>query len=455
MVSGGLRRLGEVYGVARDLPLNYVPRVTIDGALREALQRDQHIVIHGSSKQGKTSLRKYNLDPDDYVVISCQSKWSLAELHSAVLKKAGFQVEQSAVRTTGGGNKVSAKASAKGGFSLLGNRAEAGVEAGGEVSREHSVQVESHPLELDPADPNDVITALAAVDFAKFIVLEDFHYLPDETQAEFAVALKTFHEASGLVFMIIGVWLDENRLIQHNGDLAGRVMTINADQWTASELRQVVHEGERLLNIQFSKQFVDDLIDLSFDSVWVIQEVCYLACRAEGIDEEQEDFHPGVASSADVRDLIDAVVEAQSARYNGFLEHFPDGFQRTEQEMYRWLLLPVLMLPTAQLERGVHIDRIKQIVGSLHPNRVADMSYLHALRMTPALQVRKGIKPIVIDFDRTTRKMTIVDRGFLIWLEHQDRLLLLELCGLTEAVDGGKLAGLLAAARTAPRIGGR
>ncbi len=119
------------------------------------------------------------------------------------------------------------------------------------------------------------MAALEEAGFDKFIVLEDFHYLPDETQAEFAVALKTYHEASALVFLVIGVWLDENRLVQHNGDLTGRVITVNADEWKTAELEEVIRKGAQLLNISFDQKFIDELITASFDSVWVVQEACY------------------------------------------------------------------------------------------------------------------------------------------------------------------------------------
>ncbi len=153
----------------------------------EALSRDKHIVIHGSSKQGKTSLRKWNLQDDDYVLVSCQSRWQLADLLAAILKKTGYLVEQSQVRTTSGGNKISAKATAKITGKLFGSGAEGGLEAGAESSRQRAVAHTLSPLELDPADPNDIISALEQAEFDKFIVLEDFHYLPDQTQADFAV----------------------------------------------------------------------------------------------------------------------------------------------------------------------------------------------------------------------------------------------------------------------------
>ena len=59
----------EVFGISRDLPLNYVDRTNVDMKLIENLTREKHIVIYGSSKQGKTSLRKHCLQESDYIVV--------------------------------------------------------------------------------------------------------------------------------------------------------------------------------------------------------------------------------------------------------------------------------------------------------------------------------------------------------------------------------------------------
>ena len=79
-------KVAEVFGINRDLPVNYVERAGIDEKLIENLTRDQHIVIFGSSKQGKTCLRKHCLNDDDYVVVSCQNNMDLRQLHAAILR---------------------------------------------------------------------------------------------------------------------------------------------------------------------------------------------------------------------------------------------------------------------------------------------------------------------------------------------------------------------------------
>jgi hypothetical protein len=181
----------DVFGVSRDVPLNYVARDAVDGKLLDSLTRTHHIVIYGSSKQGKTCLRKHCLNSDDYITVSCQNRWKLGDLHAAILKRAGYEIKQSTSQAVGGHFKISA--SIGGGIKVpLIAKGEASLN--GEVQRDNTTTTTSTTLELDPLDANDVIRALEEIGFDKYIAIEDFHYLPDETQRDFSFALKTFHE---------------------------------------------------------------------------------------------------------------------------------------------------------------------------------------------------------------------------------------------------------------------
>ena len=84
-------KVGEVFGINRELPVNYVPGRGIDEKLIDNLTRDHHIVIFGSSKQGKTCLRKSCLQDDDYMVVSCQSTMDLKQVHTAYLRAQGMR----------------------------------------------------------------------------------------------------------------------------------------------------------------------------------------------------------------------------------------------------------------------------------------------------------------------------------------------------------------------------
>ena len=106
-------KTADVFGITRDIPENYVEREGIDEKLVDSLSRKQHIVIYGSSKQGKTSLRKHCLNDDDYVVVSCQNGMNLSGLHSAILKAAGYQVQESSTKSADGKFKVDLNSEAR------------------------------------------------------------------------------------------------------------------------------------------------------------------------------------------------------------------------------------------------------------------------------------------------------------------------------------------------------
>src|ERR1019366_6163057 len=123
-----------------------------------------------------------------YITVQCASRWTLEEILSNILKRAGFLVAQSEKKTVTGKNKIIASIKA----SIFG----VGSEVGGEKEETNSSEVTRSELELDPSDVNDVIAALDGIKFNRYIFLEDFHDLPVETQKDFAVALKALHEGS-------------------------------------------------------------------------------------------------------------------------------------------------------------------------------------------------------------------------------------------------------------------
>jgi hypothetical protein len=112
------RKTADVFGVSRDLPVTYVERDEVDDKFVDNLTRDKHVIIYGSSKQGKTCLRRHCLQDDDCVLVQCQNTWDIGKLSEAILKAAGCEVEISSSRTSDGKAKLQVKA--KSGVSLFG-----------------------------------------------------------------------------------------------------------------------------------------------------------------------------------------------------------------------------------------------------------------------------------------------------------------------------------------------
>ena len=105
--------LDEVYGISRDVPLNYIERESVDGAFRKNLRRGKHITIFGSSKQGKTCLRKHCLNISEYIVVQCSNKWTLSDLNAHILKQAGYELTESKKTSMNGKAKLIASIKSK------------------------------------------------------------------------------------------------------------------------------------------------------------------------------------------------------------------------------------------------------------------------------------------------------------------------------------------------------
>ena len=356
-------------------------------------------------------------------MVHCSNKWQLSDLNAAILKRSGYEITLSNTKTSSGKYKIFAKVKA----SFLGS----GAEGGAEAERQTENGTITAPLELDPDDVNDIISALSSLNFELFIVLEDFHYLPIETQKDFSVALKAYHENSNLCFIIIGVWLEENRLAVYNGDLTGRVFSINADKWERTELNSVINTGEALLNISFHEGFIKSLLDSCFNNVFIVQEACHQCCQLENFYQTQ-DNHFTIGLLKDAKEIVKNVVDQQTGRFNSFLTQFADGFQPTKLEMHKWLLYAVLTTEIASLERGLRQADIRRILQDIHPEgkELNPGNVTQALQSVAALQIKKDIKPTILDYDQTNLRLQVVDRSFMIWLENQEHNELLDLLGL-------------------------
>ena len=117
------------------------------------------------------------------------------------------------------------------------------------------------------------------------------------------------------------------------------MVSIDADLWSADQLRSVIEAGEYLLNVKFDEASVAEVLKHSGDSVSLVQEACYRICLTAGVSETV-DKNLVVGEGLDVEDLVRGIVNEQAGRYQAFVTNFSEGFQDTELEMYKWLVLP-------------------------------------------------------------------------------------------------------------------
>lgn len=421
-----VNKLGDVYGNSRNIPLTYQTRESVDNRFVNDLTREKHIILHGGSKQGKTSLRKSVLREDEAIVIQCTRDTNRIMLYEMILKKANIDYEVSKSINTRGANKLTVKIQAEGKIPFL---AKVGGEGSGELAKETGDTKNYKNFDIDADDPNDIVRVLTEAGFTKYIVIEDFHYLDEEVQTSFAFDLKVFHETSKLVFIIVGVWQESNRLIMYNGDLTGRVTNINVDNWTDADLKNVIDNGEPLLNISFPEEVKQEIIKISQDNVGLLQEICFRTCEKYNVWTTSND-QIEIGTKQDVVEIAKLISDDQAARYRNFMVKFSEGLNTTELEMYKWIIYGIINSSTQDLRNGVTPGKLFGIIRPKHPksSTLQLNNLLSALERVQSVQFKHRLQPLILDYSNSN--LFVVDANFLVYLNTHEKEQLLGVIGI-------------------------
>lgn len=166
-------KLNEVFGIGISVPTyTYVNRSGLDEKFKYLLSTHRHIVIHGSSKQGKTILRKKNLPVVDSIILQCRASTTCVGLYTEILSQIGADIPTELSETTTLTGTFGAKAAGKAGIPLI---------AEGKVSTDASAQLEK-TSEKKAVSIGKNAESLSYVSeqikkSGKRVVIEDFHYV--------------------------------------------------------------------------------------------------------------------------------------------------------------------------------------------------------------------------------------------------------------------------------------
>ncbi|MBI3858357.1 MAG: hypothetical protein HY293_21955 [Planctomycetes bacterium] len=271
--------LHEVFGIRKDISRHtYFDRGGLDLRLSLALRRQCHIAIYGPSKQGKSWLRRRHLpDPPTSLRAQCTIGMTAAQIYHSLLVQAGVELE---------GERESSMASK----SRTGGQVSFGVQylrwtrqQGGEVSSGRKRK--TTPFPVDPTILDWISQQLSAA--KKPLIVEDFHYLDHQERRQFASHLKHFFE-SGVYFVVVGIWAEQDLLTHYSWDLNGRVENIDL-HWSDEEMDKVLQKGNSALNIVMPQDFRLKLIRASCGNIALLQRLAYDLCLESGVTATRSD----------------------------------------------------------------------------------------------------------------------------------------------------------------------
>lgn len=419
-----MAKLEQVFGVTSEPVLSYVVREDVDGRFHEALTSRKHVIVYGSSKQGKTALVSKYLSYDENLLVSLTPKTQVTDIYQTILSKAGVRVVSSIVEKQSHEASFSVGAKFKALIPLFGG-AEAKAEGKVKAGSTEETKYEEIPLNLEL--PQSVCDLLSRVGNKRWVILENFHYLNDSIQQQLAFDLRAFQEL-GLQFVILGVWREKNRLAQFNGDLLDRIVEVPVEPWLPDDFKHVVVKGESELNIKFEEPLVLRAIDASFSSVGVFQELLKHMCLAAKVMETA----PKEVFISDPQFLSEAIaIKANdyAARHQRALEaiaagHTTGGAKGDLPPLFLpyYLVKVILAHGFDGIANGAHKNVLHDWIRAVH-HRAADVrnSDMGNLLVGLAnLQSAKAISPPILAFDAQKRLLQVVDSTFYFFIKNAD-----------------------------------
>jgi hypothetical protein len=387
-----IKQLKEVFGVTSSIPqFTYVDRAQLDNKFRYYLTNEKHIVIHGASKQGKTVLRNKNLNPKSTIVIQCTSTSNLESIYSKILKELNVKTIKN--------YSESDISEAQGKLGII----------GGGFRKNQTTHYSS--IGNDLIDSSFI--SKQVLQNKKIVVVEDFHYLPEEEKRKFAFDLKAFWDNS-VFFIIVGVWAEDNLLLYYNGDLSGRINEIDV-KWTDQELDEVLTKGERALNIKFSNQIRNFLIRDSSQNVGLLQGIAEKLCFASGVFEYQQ-RPTTIANENSYANCRKSICDEEAIRYRQFSEVISRGFPNGRENRFYKHIIRVCIEHCADIElcNGIHRDLIFERIKKIE-SEISKQNVTNALKRLDKLQIDGHISPLVFSYNPDLQIVQLLDRKLLFY----------------------------------------
>jgi hypothetical protein len=425
-----MAKLEEVFGVSAKPILSYVERDEVDTRFQEALKSDKQIIVYGSSKQGKTALVSKYLPYEKNLLVSLTPKTTVLDIYQTILADADIRITTGFVEKRSSEASLGVSARVKALIPIFGS-GEAGAKGDIKAGSENQQEFQEVPINLEL--PQHVADLLKSVGSRKWIILENFHYLNDDIQKQFAFDLRAFQEL-GVRFVVLGVWREKNRMAQFNGDLLDRVLEVPVEPWTDVDFRRVAAKGAQALNISFSDDILTAAVEASFSSIGVFQELLKGICSEHGVTETQKnEISIGDLEKLNRTMLIKA--EDYAARHQRALEaiaagHATGGAKGDLPPLYLpyYLVRVVLEGGYEGIANGMHRSYIHEHIRGIHHRgadvRASDMSNL--LAGLANLQSVKSISPPIIDYDSQNRLLQVVDSTFYFFIKNSDLKEILE-----------------------------
>ena len=271
--------------------LTYNPRkeLGLEDSLEEA--KDylcKLVMMTGSTKSGKTVLTNKVFPKSESIWFDGGSFSSESDFWLEIVQQLDTYIDESVSeskdKTTQGGVKGSAEKQ----LLLFKMKGEASASRSSKKGKAKSQSRKGNPK---------TIALQTLRESKKPLIIDDFHYLPREQQAQLVRAVKALI-FDGLPVIFIAIPHRRLDAVKVEREMTGRIETITVPPWEKNELVEIPNTGFPLLNMEVTEKVKERLAEEAIGSPHLMQEFCREICKIHGIKE-----------TVDEKNVIDSISE--------------------------------------------------------------------------------------------------------------------------------------------------
>jgi hypothetical protein len=265
---------------------------------------------------------------------------------------------------------------------------------------------------------------LRRINFNKPIILENFHYLSEENQQAFSIDLRSFADMN-FRFIILGVWQDQNHLLQFNGDLVDRLSEVTVEPWLKNDFKKIIEKGSPFLNIELSDEIINRCIDCSFGNVGIFQELIKETLLNSDIRATQQtkirlDSDKGMLKAIESKRLSYSVRSTRALETLATSNNLITEEEKTPFYLNYYLVIAILNLGFDGIKKGLTVDVLFKRIRSFHhrPHDLKKGQLTRILNKISENQNKRSIQPPIFFYDQYSKKLRIVDATFLYFMRN-------------------------------------
>jgi hypothetical protein len=374
------------------------------------------VVVTGHTKSGKTVLAKKILPESRAIWVDGGTVSKEDELWQVIIDNLHLSQEYSQEEKKGTSETVGITGKAEAGMVI--------AKASGQLTWDFDKIKEK--ATHNTRQLSSRVTALQGLKTSRTpLIIDDFHYLPNEIQGSVVRALKSLI-FDGLPVVVIAIPHRRFDTVKVEREMTGRIFPITIPVWSENELRFIPDTGFLLLGYRLSSNIIQRLVSESIGSPHLMQDFCRNIC-----------FYTKIKPSTDVKTLLLSDDDLDTVFHNvaqalgrPMFEKLARGPQRTDRIQRELIngekvdIYQLVLRALANLKPGLEsleYPEIKESIRTVASKPIPQLQEVsRVLRHMSHIAANDRSSTPVIDFNDEEKKLHITDPFFAFYLRWGD-----------------------------------